>query len=166
MKQLYDQRIREMHEELQNRMRQLQRVERNNIELQHKNRQLSDLVASHQVQVISTISGSGSNQRDSQSLFGSRRGQPPPQNDNEEEDEQNRIFTGTEDEGTGGGSYFQNNQIRSQPNNEVHHYGYGEEGGNLAEHFEDEGLEGSEGVQRNRNAGYAGFQVDAVGGVH
>ena len=40
MKQAYESRIRDMNEELQNRMRNLQRVERQNLQLQEKNNRL------------------------------------------------------------------------------------------------------------------------------
>jgi hypothetical protein len=69
MKQQYDQRIRELNEELQTRMRNLQRVERKNVSLTEKYMRLHNVVNNMEVQQLSTVAGSGSNQRDASMHF-------------------------------------------------------------------------------------------------
>jgi len=49
MKHSYEGKIRELNEELQNRMRNLQRVERKNVSLQEKNIKLNSMVNSIEV---------------------------------------------------------------------------------------------------------------------
>ena len=64
MKANYEARIRELNEDLQSRTRNLQRVERQNLSLQEKNIRLNNSLQSTEVQQLSTVAGSGSNQRD------------------------------------------------------------------------------------------------------
>jgi len=45
-------------------MRDLQKVERKNLSLQEKNIKLNNMVQNMEVQQLSTVAGSGSNQRD------------------------------------------------------------------------------------------------------
>jgi hypothetical protein len=50
MKQIYDGRMRELNDQLQDRMRNLQRVERQNLSLQEKNIKLNNMLQNMEVQ--------------------------------------------------------------------------------------------------------------------
>lgn len=50
MKQIYEGRMRELNDQLQDRMRNLQRVERQNVQLMEKNIKLSNMVQNMEVQ--------------------------------------------------------------------------------------------------------------------
>ena len=50
-------------------MRNVSRVERQNVHLQEKNIKLNNMVQNMEVQQLSTVAGSGSNQRDAASLI-------------------------------------------------------------------------------------------------
>ncbi|CDW77669.1 UNKNOWN [Stylonychia lemnae] len=170
-KQHYEQKIRDLNEELNNRTRMFQRTERQNIQLQEKNNQLNELLSQVEIQQLSTVAGSGSNQRDSSAIF-NRRQQPSHLADNNESD----IPRAYEEEGTGGdGGYNQSNlhQIRNQND-----FLISDEGGNIAavnggsmDQYEDESNHNNDDIisqprNQRQHQQQQNYQLEAVGGGH
>eukprot|EP00347_Sterkiella_histriomuscorum_P004237 403361220 len=166
MKTNYEQRIRDLNEELNTRIRLQQRTERQNIQLQERNNQLQDLLSQVELQQLSTVAGSGSNQRDSTALLNRRQGGGSNDNDNQ------HTHRAYEEEGTGGdGGYNQSSQ--SNARNQMD-YLFPDEGGNaavvggLSENFDNDSnqnLYDGGSTQRNQRS-TQNYQIEAVSGGH